>query len=91
MLTGTDHVVHLGQTVTMRVAIIGAGVAGPALAMLLKHNLGWQPAVFEAAHAIKEVCNGVFCSYQMIRCLAHDCLALGTSTAVSAWKQVILY
>lgn len=39
----------------MRVGIVGAGVAGPVLAMLLKHKLGWQPAVFEAAHAIREV------------------------------------
>jgi hypothetical protein len=39
----------------LRVAIIGSGVGGPALALLLKQRLGCTPVVFEAAHAIKEV------------------------------------
>lgn len=38
-----------------RVAVIGAGVAGPVLACLIKQRLGWETTVFEAAHAIKEV------------------------------------
>jgi hypothetical protein len=39
----------------LRVAIVGSGVGGPALALLLKQRLGCTPVVFEAAHAIKEV------------------------------------
>lgn len=39
----------------LRVAIVGCGVGGPALALLLKQKLGCTPMVFEAAHAIKEV------------------------------------
>lgn len=40
---------------TMRVAIIGSGVAGPATALILKKHLGCTATVFEAADAIREV------------------------------------
>jgi hypothetical protein len=44
----------------LRVAIIGAGIGGPVLAMLLKKHLGCTPVVFEQADAIREVgmCRG---------------------------------
>lgn len=42
-----------------RVAIIGAGIAGPALAVLLQSRLGWIPHVFESADALREVGAGI--------------------------------
>lgn len=44
----------LSMLANLRVAVLGAGVAGPTVAMLLKQNLGCTPTVFEASHAIKE-------------------------------------
>eukprot|EP00879_Flechtneria_rotunda_P025642 GHRR01027271.1.p1 GENE.GHRR01027271.1~~GHRR01027271.1.p1 ORF type:complete len:245 (+),score=56.35 GHRR01027271.1:113-847(+) len=53
----------------LRVAIIGAGVGGPALAMLLKKHLGCTPVVFEAANVIKEVGAGISLAPNGLRAL----------------------
>jgi len=42
------------QQQDLRVAIIGAGIGGPVLAMLLEKHLGCTPVLFEQADAIRE-------------------------------------
>lgn len=53
-----------------RVAIVGAGVAGPALALLLRKRLGLTASVHEAADAVREVGAGISLAPNGMRVLA---------------------